>query len=246
MPPARPAPPGGPAAPLDKGPTLTRPAATPPDRPAPPAGWQDLRFWSAGWPALWDRLAAAPEPWQPRPPALFRALALTPPGAVRAVILGQDPYPTAGRATGLAFAFPPGAAPRDSLRNILAELAADRGVGRRDGDLSGWARQGVLLLNAVLTVPVGRPGGHRGWGWEALVAEVLAAVAARGPCAFLLWGGPAQRLARPHLADPRHLVVETPHPSPLSAHRGFLGSRPFGRLDAWLAARGEPPIDWGA
>jgi uracil-DNA glycosylase len=164
---------------------------------------------------------------------------------VRAVILGQDPYPTPGRATGLAFAFPSGAPPRDSLRNILDELAADRGVRRADGDLSGWARQGVLLLNAVLTVPLGAPGGHRGWGWETLVAEVLTEAAAR-PCAFVLWGGPAQRLARPYLTDPRHLVIASPHPSPLSAHRGFLGSRPFGRLDAWMAAQGEAPIDWAA
>jgi uracil-DNA glycosylase len=113
---------------------------------------------------------------------------------VRVVILGQDPYPTPGRATGLAFSFPPGQPPRDSLRNILAELAADTGQTRADGDLTGWARQGVLLLNTVLTVPPGQANGHKGWGWEALAAQVLSATAADGPRAFLLWGAPAQRL----------------------------------------------------
>jgi uracil-DNA glycosylase len=162
---------------------------------------------------------------------------------VRVVILGQDPYPAPGRATGLAFGFPPGQRPRDSLRNILTELEDDLAVARTDGELSGWARQGVLLLNTVLTVPVGRAHGHRGWGWERLVAEVLAAVAGDGPRAFLLWGGPAQRACR-DLPRQGHLFVETAHPSPLSARRGFFGSRPFSRVNAWLAARGETPIDW--
>jgi uracil-DNA glycosylase len=212
--------------------------------PDPPEGWADLAFFTHDWPALRDRLARA-EPWAPEPPALFRALALTPPQAVRVVILGQDPYPTPGRATGLAFGFPADQPPRDSLANILRELRDDRGIRRRDGDLSGWARQGVLLLNTALTVPLGRPDGHRGWGWERLTAEVLARIAER-PAAFVLWGGKAQAAAAPVLDPARHLILRAPHPSPLSAHRGFLGSRPFGRINAWLAARGEPPIDWAA
>lgn len=214
-----------------------------PDAPPPPPGWDDLPFFRDAWPALWLRLAAAPA-WQPAPEAIFRALALTPPDTVRAVILGQDPYPTPGRATGLAFAFPPDDPPRDSLRNILTELRTDLGITRPHGDLTGWAAQGVLLLNTVLTVPLGEPDGHRGWGWEALTTQILTRVA-QSPTAFLLWGTPAQNLAKPHLG-PQHLTIESPHPSPLSAYRGFLGSRPFSRTNDWLTTRGSPPIDWAA
>lgn len=210
--------------------------------PDPPASWADLPFFRNDWPALAARLAAEPG-WQPA--AIFRALDLTPRDRVRAVVLGQDPYHTPGRATGLAFSFPPGERPQDSLKNILAELQADLGQSRADGDLSGWARQGVLLLNSVLTVPVGRAFGHKGWGWERLVAQVLAATAADGPRAFLLWGRPAQKAcARLPRAD--HLFVESPHPSPLSVHRGFYGSRPFSRVNDWLVAQGQAPVDWAA
>lgn len=211
-------------------------------RPEPPAAWAGLDFFRRDWPALWDRLAAAPD-WAPGPGRLFRALELTPRAAVRVVILGQDPYPTPGRATGLAFGFPPGMAPRDSLKNIMAEVAADTGRAKPDGDLSPWAEQGVLLLNTALSVPLGQPGGHARWGWDRLTAEILAATAADGPRAFLLWGAPAQKAAR---ALPRdgHLFLETSHPSPLAQYRGFTGSRPFSAANAWLAARGEPPIDW--
>ncbi|HMO07480.1 MAG TPA: uracil-DNA glycosylase [Paracoccaceae bacterium] len=214
--------------------------------PAPPDAWADLPFFAEAWPALRDRLNAAAEPWAPDPPNLFRALALTPPAALRAVILGQDPYPTPGRATGLAFGFPTGMPPRDSLRNILAELHGDLGIDRPDGDLSGWAGQGVLLLNTALTVPLGRPGGHARWGWDVLVGQVLARAAAARPLAFLLWGRPAQAAAAPYADPGRHLVVAAPHPSPLSAHRGFRGHRPFSAVNRWLAARGESPIDWAA
>jgi uracil-DNA glycosylase len=213
-----------------------------PDAPGPPQGWSDLPFFRDDWPRLWQRLQTAPA-WQPGPDRLFRALALTPPDRVRAVILGQDPYPTPGRATGLAFAFPKTETPRDSLRNILRELAADTGIHRAHGDLSGWAGQGVLLLNTVLTVPLGQPDGHRGWGWEALTRQVLARVAER-PAAFVLWGAKAQAFAPPDPAG--HLVLTAPHPSPLAAHRGFFGSRPFSRINGWLAARGLPAVDWSA
>ena len=212
------------------------------EAPPPPASWAGLPFFRDQWPALWARLQAVPD-WQPAPDVIFRALALTPRDRVRVVILGQDPYPTPGRATGLAFSFPPGQPPRDSLRNILTELATDTGQPKADGDLAPWADQGVLLLNTALTVPVGRANGHKGWGWEELAAQVVQATAADGPRAFVLWGAPAQRLCA-GLPRDGHLFVETPHPSPLSAWRGFFGARPFSAVNRWLAARGEPVIDW--
>lgn len=213
-------------------------------RPEPPAGWADLPFFQVQWPALWDRLAASPG-WQPAPDRIFHALALCPPQQTRVVILGQDPYHTPGRATGLAFGFPPGTAPRDSLRNILTEVASDTGHAAPPADLTGWARQGVLLLNTVLTVPIGQANGHKGWGWEPLVAQVLDRLATTGPRAFLLWGAPAQKLCA-RLPRDGHLFLESPHPSPLAAYRGFFGSRPFSAVNRWLAQQGQPEIDWSA
>lgn len=215
---------------------------------SPPAPWADLPFFADRWPALAARLAAHPRPWQPAPAAIFRALALTPPEGVRAVILGQDPYHAPGRATGLAFGYPAGIRPDRSLANIFKELKDDLGVVREDGELGGWARQGVLLLNTVLTVDVGAGNAlsHRDFGWEALTAEVLARVAARRPVAFLLWGAAAAAAAPCLDRGQRHLVLAAAHPSPLSAARGFFGTRPFSRVNAWLAGRGEPPIDWSA
>lgn len=210
----------------------------------PPAAWADLPFFTEQWPALRARLESE-RGWQPAPENLFRALTLTPPETIRAVILGQDPYHTSGRATGLAFAFPPGERPRDSLRNILQELKTDTGIHRSDGDLTGWAEQGVLLLNTALTVPVGRANGHATFGWQTLTAQLLTRAAERR-AAFLLWGAPAQRIATPHLDPARHLILTAPHPSPLSAHRGFFGSRPFSRTNQWLAEQDLPPIDWAA
>ena len=211
--------------------------------PAPPESWAGLPFFTDGsWEELWQKLEPLPD-WQPGPESIFRALALTPRPRVRVVILGQDPYPTPGRATGLAFSFPPGQPPRDSLRNILAEVADDTGCAKPDGDLTGWATQGVLLLNPVLTVPLGRSHGHKTLGWQALTTEILAATAADGPRAFVLWGGPAQALCA-GLPRDGHLFIRSPHPSPLSAHRGFFGSRPFSAVNQWLAVRGEPEIDW--
>lgn len=240
---------------MTAGPTPRRSGDTGPSGPAlplpnPPAEWADLPFFTRDWPAVATALTAEPRRWFPAAPDLFRALDLTPPAAVRAVILGQDPYPSGGRATGLAFGYPPGLRPTHSLRNILAELVADTGIRRADGDLAGWARQGVLLLNTALSVPEGAAGGHRRLGWERLAAQVLTRIAAR-PTAFLLWGAEAQRIAAPALAagaaaGTAHLVLAAPHPSPMSARRGFFGARPFSRVNAWLATRGEPPIDWAA
>ena len=178
----------------------------------------------------------------------LRALELTPLDAVKVVILGQDPYHGPGQAMGLCFSVPRGVRPPPSLANIAKELAADCGIARpAHGDLSGWARQGVLLLNSALTVEAGKAGSHAGRGWEAITDACVAAVAARDtPSAFILWGSHAQakaaRIAR--LRDGPHCVIRSPHPSPLSAHRGFFGSRPFSRANAFLAGHGREPIDW--
>lgn len=204
--------------------------------------WSDLPFFREDLPRVAAALEADGRPCAPRPEAAFRALELTRPGAVRCVILGQDPYPTPGHAHGLAFSVPEGTAPLPpSLRNILAELAEDQGP-RAAPDLSDWARQGVLLWNAAPTVPEGAIDGHRALGWGRLTTQILARVAAR-PTAFVLWGKRAQMAAK-DIDGASHLKIETAHPSPLSARRGFLGSRPFGRVNAWLESRGDAPIDW--
>lgn len=213
-----------------------------PDIPAPPQAWADLPFFTTDWPTLCAHLAQAPA-WQPADP--FRALRLTPRDKTRVVILGQDPYPTPGRATGLAFSFPKGERPRHSLQNILTELASDIGQTKADGDLSAWADQGVLLLNTALTVPLDQANGHKGWGWQPLITQILTTLAADGPKAFLLWGAPAQALCA-RLPRNGHLFLQSPHPSPLSAHRGFFGSRPFSATNRWLIAKGQPSIDWAA
>lgn len=182
---------------------------------------------------------------EPPEDEVFTALALTPPDRVRAVILGQDPYPTPGVAHGLAFSVRPGAPIPASLRNVFTELAADLDQPRpRDGSLVPWAKAGVLLLNAVLTVRAGAPNSHRGEGWEPFTDAVLRAVSAQPRrVAFVLWGAYAQ--AKIPLVDAaRHAILTAPHPSPLSARRGFFGSRPFSGVNAALAEAGEPPIDW--
>lgn len=221
--------------------------APPPDasQGTPPPGWDDLPFFATDWPRISTALAADARVILPEPARRFAALTLTPAEAVRVVILGQDPYPTPGHAMGLAFSVNPDVRPlARSLANIFRELKDDVGTAPPNGDLSGWARQGVLLLNTSLTVPAGEAGGHARLGWDRLVAQVLDRVSAR-PTAFILWGRPAQAQAR-HVRPGDHLIVESAHPSPLAAARGFFGSRPFSRVNAWLAARGEPPVEWGA
>ena len=190
-----------------------------------------------------DARAAAGARVLPAPDAVFNALALTPLDRVRAVILGQDPYPTPGDAHGLAFSYVGGRRLPASLKTILAEVVDGTGAPRA-GDLTGWAEQGVLLLNSALTVEAGRAGAHLRLGWDALTDQAMRAVSDTRPAvAFLLWGAPARRRAA--LVDRnRHLVLESGHPSPLNRLRDFQGTRPFARANDWLAARGAGPIDW--
>jgi uracil-DNA glycosylase len=177
------------------------------------------------------------------------ALAMTGPDDVRCVILGQDPYHGPGQANGLAFSVVPGVRPPPSLVNIFKELESDLGLARPShGDLSNWARQGVLLLNNTLTVEAGQAGSHAGRGWDAITDACVAAVAASGaPTVFILWGNHARRKASrvPVLGrSPQHLVLTSAHPSPLSAHKGFFGSCPFSRTNAFLKQHGRGMIDW--
>jgi uracil-DNA glycosylase len=163
---------------------------------------------------------------------------------VRVLIVGQDPYPTPGHPMGLSFSVRPDVRPvPHSLANIHKELVSDLGVPTpTNGDLRPWVEQGVMLLNRVLTVQPGKPASHRGQGWETVTEAAITALAARGgPLVAILWGRDAAS-AKPLLG---HIpVVESPHPSPLSAHRGFFGSRPFSRANAQLQAQGTDPIDW--
>jgi uracil-DNA glycosylase len=179
----------------------------------------------------------------PPPESVFRAFA-QPMDAVRVVIVGQDPYPTLGHAMGLSFSVDRAVKPLPrSLANIYRELHSDLGIDpAQHGDLSNWARQGVLLLNRVLTVRGGEAGSHRQIGWEAVTASALTALARRGgPLVAILWGADA-RSADVLLGDVP--VIASAHPSPLSAHRGFFGSRPFSRANELLTQQGSQPIDW--
>ena len=179
----------------------------------------------------------------------LRALELTPLDAVKVVILGQDPYHGPGQAMGLSFSVPGGVKHPPSLRNIFKELADDCGIAPpTSGDLTTWAERGVLLLNNSLTVEAGQAGSHAGRGWDAITDACVAAVAARAePAVFILWGSHAQakasRIAELN-APTRHCVIRSPHPSPLSAHRGFFGSKPFSRANAFLEEAGRDPVDW--
>ena len=179
----------------------------------------------------------------------FRALDLTPLGQVRVVILGQDPYHGAGQAHGLCFSVKPGTQVPPSLVNIYKEMQADLGIPpARHGFLERWAKQGVLLLNSVLTVRMGQAASHRERGWERFTDAVIAEVnRQQSPVVFMLWGSYAQKkAAQIDSVDKggRHLVLKAPHPSPLSAHSGFFGCRHFSQANAFLESRGLPPIDW--
>jgi uracil-DNA glycosylase len=177
--------------------------------------------------------------------AWFRALALTPLDKVRVVILGQDPYHGPGQAHGLCFSVPPGVRPPPSLSNIYKELGSDLGLPRpQHGFLEHWARQGVLLLNSVLTVEIAKAASHSKKGWEPFTDAIIAQVNDKAePVVFMLWGAYAHKKAA-NVDSRRHLVLKAAHPSPLSAHNGFLGCKHFSQCNAFLVKNGFLPIDW--
>ncbi|MGY9047010.1 hypothetical protein P775_14565 [Puniceibacterium antarcticum] len=208
-----------------------------------PAQWSFLPFFQHDLPVITAKLSQEVRTIYPPAQQVFRALELCPPDKARVVILGQDPYHTPGKADGLAFSIPQDFGGRlDSLGNIFKEIVADLGAPRSVTDLSDWARQGVLLLNTALTVPEGKANGHAKLGWNHLTRDVLIALSDH-PRAFVLWGNHAQGFAK-HISGQNHLILRTAHPSPLSVHRGFFGSRPFSQINAWLTARDETPIHW--
>jgi uracil-DNA glycosylase len=202
----------------------------------------DLPYWQV----LQSFLTAERAHFEVYPPApqVFAALQQTPYATTRVVILGQDPYHGPGQANGLCFSVNPGVRIPPSLANIYTELAADLGVTPAPhGDLSGWARQGVLLLNTTLTVRAGEAGSHHGRGWEHFTDRIIQVISQRpSPVVFMLWGAAARRKAS--MIDAHHTIIESVHPSPLSARNGFFGSRPFSRANAALVASGHDPIDW--
>lgn len=220
----------------------------------PPGGWADLPFFRDGRAdavaARIDREITAGTAITPTPDQVFAALTLTPLAQTRVVMLGQDPYPTPGDAHGLAFSYVGDRRLPASLKVILAEMAENCGcVMPRTGDLSHWARQGVLLLNTALTTPAGRSGAHLRIGWDALTDEVIATLARRErSIVFMLWGARAMARAEQVEAeqgdDTRHLVLTCGHPSPLNRKRDFRGNRHFAAANEWLARNGQPPIDW--
>ncbi len=176
---------------------------------------------------------------------IFNAFHLTPLKEVKVVILGQDPYHGDGQAHGLCFSVRPGVDIPPSLVNIYKELHDDLGCTiPNHGCLTKWARQGVLLLNTVLTVRAHQANSHKGIGWEEFTDAAIRQVDKQDrPVVFILWGRPAQ-MKRAMLHNPKHLILEAPHPSPLSAYRGFFGSRPFSQANRFLEAQGVAPIDW--
>jgi uracil-DNA glycosylase len=207
--------------------------------------WADLPFFTRDIGGLESALAAETRVWLPAPSQVFAALEACPPEATKVVILGQDPYPTPGHAHGFAFSADPHVTPLPrSLANIYKEMQSDLGACPPNADLRFWAAQGVLLLNTVLTVPAGEANGHATLGWQALTGQVLDRLAHDDRSrVYLLWGKPAQKAAAGIPAQ-GNLKLEAPHPSPLSAHRGFFGARPFSRANNWLQHHGMTPINW--
>lgn len=182
----------------------------------------------------------------PAPKQIFAALDTTPFNSVRVVILGQDPYHGFGQAHGLCFSVPDGVQMPPSLKNIYKELRSDLGIEPpKNGNLSGWASQGVLLLNATLTVEAGRAGSHQRKGWEEFTDAIVRTLNDEHEgLVFILWGANAQKKGA-HIDRIRHLVLSAPHPSPLSAYAGFFGSKPFSQTNTYLRNRGEQEINWG-
>ena len=204
--------------------------------------WADLPFFQNDWPRIQATLAAETRTILPPDADRFKALELTQPDDTRVVILGQDPYPTPGHAMGLAFSVTPETPLPKSLVNIFKEMKSDIGQHPQNGDLTHWAQSGVLLLNTALSVPAREAGGHAKLGWTTLITQVLQRLDVK-PRAVLLWGKHAETAASP-LKNPDHLILKAPHPSPLSAYRGFFGSKPFSKINAWLQTRNEQPIHW--
>ncbi len=203
--------------------------------------WGTLPFFKDDLPRIAAQIGGTPV--LPPPTRTFAALERVQPDDTKVVILGQDPYHTPGKADGLAFSIHENFGGRlDSLGNIFKEIEDDLGVTRTKTSLDDWADQGVLLLNTALTVPPGKPKAHAKLGWSVLVQQVLQRLNAQ-PCAFILWGGPAQAYAA-HISDEAFTVMSA-HPSPLSAYRGFFGSRPFSKVNQWLKDQGQTPIHWG-
>ena len=176
---------------------------------------------------------------------VFRALELTPFESVKVVILGQDPYHGFGQAHGLSFSVQEGISLPPSLKNIYKELQEDIGGGLpTEGDLSHWAKQGVLLLNTVLTVEEGNANSHKGMGWERLTNRLIESLnELNHPVIFILWGKPAQDKEK-LITNPSHVILKAPHPSPLSAYRGFFGSKPFSKVNEMLIQQEQTPIRW--
>ena len=208
----------------------------------------ESEFGKPYWAKLCERVDAAYASREVYPPRedLFSAFALTPPDRLRVIILGQDPYHEPGQAHGLAFSVRDGVKVPPSLVNIYKELESDLGIApRKSGCLTAWAEQGVLLLNTVLTVERGNANSHKAFGWQKFTDAVMAATARLPqPVACVLWGGQAQKKAALLTSDAPRLILCGPHPSPLSAYRGFFGSRPFSRINHFLEDHGEAPIRW--
>ena len=199
------------------------------------------------WDSLEEFVLALPEKPPTFPPRelIFNAFHQTRYHDVKVVILGQDPYHNDGQAHGLSFSVPRGVPLPPSLRNIYCELEDDLGASPGvDGDLHHWAKQGVLLLNTVLTVEAHQPHSHRKKGWENFTDAVIQKLAEReSPIVFVLWGKPAQK-KKDLILIPPHCIIESAHPSPLSARRGFFGSRPFSKINDWLNEQSQSPIQW--
>ena len=205
--------------------------------------WRRLAFFDTHWPNIRRSLEHSQRAVLPPANQVFAALERVTPDDVRVVILGQDPYPTPGHAHGLAFSAHADTHPLPrSLSNVFKEMRDDLKASPPHADLRFWANQGVLLLNSVLTVEAGRPGAHAKIGWQVLTTQVLDRLSDQ-PRAYLLWGAHAQKAAT-NVDATTNLKIETAHPSPLSARRGFFGSRPFSRVNAWLQANGHRAINW--
>ena len=219
--------------------------------PTLPPAWQALlkdELQKPYWCSLEQRLGAAYESGAVYPPAqqLFAAFERTPPACVRAVILGQDPYHGVGQAHGLSFSVKKGVTPPPSLVNIFKEIKSDLGIDNmgKHGELTEWAKNGVLLLNSVLTVRANQARSHRNLGWEEFTDNVIRLINLREkPVVFMLWGADAKAKAK-LITNPNHLILKAAHPSPLSAFNGFFGCRHFSKANEFLKSKGIEEIDW--